>query len=134
MAAQGGNCNTWGKNCYSSDIVLRPFQLKQWNSSGEKLTTPMLDTIVAACSRRVNVNGAFETFEMYEQLGLKHRTESYNSLMEVCARQKQIEVIMKLLQEMANENVKPNVDTYMQVTIVHQRLLGRCEFFGLGYL
>lgn len=101
-------------------LCLWMFQLKQWKSSGDRLTTPMIDTIVAACSRREDANRAFETFEMYEQLGLKHRTESYNSLMEVCAKQKQIEVIMKLLQEMSNENVKPNVDTYMQVNTDRQ--------------
>eukprot|EP00803_Ostreobium_quekettii_P000191 evm.model.scf_989.8 EVM.evm.TU.scf_989.8 scf_989:50557-52887(+) len=75
----------------------------------------MMDIIVAACSRLSDANRAFETFEMYEKLGLKHRTESYNSLMEICAKQRQVEVIMKLLGEMTNEDVKPNVDTYMQI-------------------
>lgn len=75
----------------------------------------MLDVIVAACSRMGDANRAFETFEAYPKLGLAHRTESYNALMEVCATQRQVEVIMKLLQEMAKAEIKPNVDTYIQV-------------------
>lgn len=77
----------------------------------------MLDTIVAGCSRLSDANRAFETFEAYEQLGVKHRTESYNSLMEVCAKQRQVDVIMQLLKEMEAENVKPDVETYTQVII-----------------
>ncbi|CAD7704089.1 unnamed protein product, partial [Ostreobium quekettii] len=89
--------------------------LEKWKESGEKLTVAMMDAIVAACSRMSDANSAFKSFEAYESLGLKHRTESYNSLMEVCARQRQVDVIMKLLQEMANEDVQPNVDTYTQI-------------------
>lgn len=90
----------------------------------------MIDVIVAACSRMGDANRAFETFEAYSKLNIEHRTDSYNALMEVCAKQRQVqfklylkndkfkfkvEVIMRLLQEMSKAGVKPNVDTYMQV-------------------
>ena len=90
-------------------------ELDRWHKEEKKVTVPMLDVIVAACSRMNDANRAFETFEAYSKLGLTHRTESYNALMEVCASQRQVEVIMKLLQAMAQSGIMPNVDTYMQV-------------------
>lgn len=93
-------------------------QLDAWHKEGKKVTEVMLDVIVSACSRMGDVNRAFETFEVYPKLGLQHRTESYNALMEVCARQNQVEVIMKLLQQMAKAGVRPNVDTYMEVLFI----------------
>ena len=90
-------------------------QLDQRHKTGEKVTSTMLDVIVSACARMGDANRAFETFEAYPKLGLSHRTESYNALMEVCAQQRQVEVIMKLLQEMSKGGIKPNANTYMQV-------------------
>lgn len=65
-------------------------QLDQWHEQGKNVTTPLLDVVVAACSRMGDANRAFETFEAYERLGVKQRSDSYNALMEVCAQNRQV--------------------------------------------
>ena len=112
-------------NSASMRKLIVAIKLDRWHKEEKQVTVPMLDVIVAACSRMNDANRAFETFEAYSKLGLTHRTESYNALMEVCSSQRQVEVIMKLLQEMAKSGIMPNVDTYMQVrSRLHWTCLG----------
>eukprot|EP00897_Mesotaenium_endlicherianum_P007240 jgi/Mesen1/6544/ME000334S05882 len=93
------------------------FKLADMHAEGELVSLASLNCVVAGCSQLRDADRAQQTFDEIERtFGLVPDVHSYNALIDVYGKRRQIEEAAKRFEEMKAKGVEPSADSFAFLT------------------
>ncbi|QDZ20454.1 hypothetical protein HOP50_04g29710 [Chloropicon primus] len=81
-------------------------RLLQRREEGHDVTASCINALIAACGKAKEMGRAFETFEMFEELGLEPDIHSYTLLMDVCLTNRRFDAVLKMAEEIESKGLQ----------------------------